>query len=224
MVECFDVLPRRRREIFFLQVIAGALATWFLVTVCVFEKGESELNIEVSTLELQGELFDVNDSTKNILKHDETSNSNVTVNSLEENLKNESTWKFSPPPNIFGVDDLGELGKAVKMPEKLSPDVQKIHDDGWKAQEFNQYLSDLISVNRSLPDYRSDYCKKSNYSQNLPATSVIIIFHNEAWSTLLRSVHSVLNRSPEHLIVEVILVDDFSNMGEFSTWLAHLKT
>ena len=131
-------------------------------------------------------------------------------------LDKRHVMRFAPPPNIFGSDNLGELGKPVTMPDKLPPEIKAIYDEGWNSHQFNQYLSDLISVNRSLPDGRSDYCKNeaTSYSKNLPATSVIIIFHNEAWSTLIRSVHSVLNRSPEHLIAEVILVDDFSDMGE----------
>ena len=108
----------------------------------------------------------------------------------------------------------GELGEPVLLPANISQDVRNKISDGWARMAFNEYVSDLISIKRTLPDVRFDLCKDRNYSDNLPATSVILCFHNEAWSTLLRSVHSILDRSPEHLITEIILVDDFSDMGK----------
>lgn len=125
-------------------------------------------------------------------------------------------WVFSRPPNIFGDENLGAMGEPVTMPSDLPPDIKKLYDDGYNAQGFNQYLSDLIPLNRSLPTLDVEYCRTIvSKSQNLPKSSIIIIFHNEAWSTLLRSLHSVLNRTPDHLVAEIILVDDFSDMRRF---------
>jgi polypeptide N-acetylgalactosaminyltransferase len=63
-----------------------------------------------------------------------------------------------------------------------------------------------------VPDVRKTACKERSYdTASLANTSVIIVFHNEAWSTLLRTVVSVISRSPASLLEEIILVDDASN-------------
>lgn len=58
-------------------------------------------------------------------------------------------------------------------------------------------------------------CKNWIYpsTQYLPTASVILVFYDEGWGVLLRTVHSVINTSPPELLKEVVLVDDGSTDG-----------
>uniref|UniRef100_A0A8C1YKW0 Polypeptide N-acetylgalactosaminyltransferase 5 n=1 Tax=Cyprinus carpio TaxID=7962 RepID=A0A8C1YKW0_CYPCA len=80
----------------------------------------------------------------------------------------------------------------------------------WSEGFFNVFLSEQIPIDRAIPDTRPQICSENIVHDDLPNTSVIFCFVDEVWSTLLRSVHSVLNRSPPHLLKEIILVDDCS--------------
>ena len=61
-------------------------------------------------------------------------------------------------------------------------------EDAYARNKFNQLASDRIASNRHIPDTRSGQCKARQWANDLPPTSVIITFHNEARSTLLRTI------------------------------------
>lgn len=104
-------------------------------------------------------------------------------------------------------DGPGEGGKAVI----LSAVDEQLAKERFKENQFNVVASDRISPNRTLPDYRNSHCRARKYDiKNLPMTTIIIVFHNEAWSTLIRSLYSIANRTPRSLLKEIILIDDAS--------------
>lgn len=57
----------------------------------------------------------------------------------------------------------------------------------------------MILVNR---------CKDIVYPDQLPMASIVICFFREEHAALLRSVHSILDRTPSQFLQEIILVDD----------------
>lgn len=105
----------------------------------------------------------------------------------------------------------GEHGKPVILENQ---DEIEENERLYNQTGFYVLASNKISVNRSIPDLRSPECRAQKYSSALPKVSIVIIFHNEVFSMLKRTLHSIYNRSPLRLIHEIILVNDASTERE----------
>lgn len=101
----------------------------------------------------------------------------------------------------------GEKGKPVNdvEPHEMEHNEKLFNENGYYG-----LISDKISVNRSVADIRHPDCKQLKYLKQLPTVSVVIPFYNDHLSVLMRTVHSVINRSPKHILKEVLLVNDKS--------------
>ncbi|KAF2354055.1 Glycosyltransferase 2-like [Trinorchestia longiramus] len=132
--------------------------------------------------------------------------------------------KFNIIPSIFGNSYSDNTGEFLDEKAYIAAATVKPGGDAYARNKFNQAESDRLASNRAIPDTRNAMCRGITWDHlSLPATSVIITFHNEARSTLLRTVVSVLNRSPPHLIKEIILVDDFSDNPADGAELAKIQ-
>lgn len=54
------------------------------------------------------------------------------------------------------------------------------------------------------------------YPRDLPSISVVLIYLNEALSVIKRAIRSIITHTPQHLLKEIILVDDHSTYSKFS--------
>ena len=111
-----------------------------------------------------------------------------------------SSWQQHIVPNT----------KDFRDPQQYFPKQRNIH---FSRYELNVSRSNELPILRTIPDTRPDDClKENNYDvSHLPSVSIIIPFHNEAWSMLLRTVASAYFRLPEELLHSIILVDDVSS-------------
>ncbi|XP_043255838.1 polypeptide N-acetylgalactosaminyltransferase 35A-like isoform X1 [Colletes gigas] len=108
-------------------------------------------------------------------------------------------------PSVTIGQDLDELGMVKNL------DDQRKRDEGYKNYSFNILVSDNIGLHRQLPDTRHKLCDAQKYSNKLPNVSIVICFYNEHYTTLLRSLHSIIEKTPAHLLHEIILVNDWSD-------------
>ncbi|XP_071039906.1 putative polypeptide N-acetylgalactosaminyltransferase 9 [Parasteatoda tepidariorum] len=204
--------PRRRP--FIIKVLIFIATVFFFIVIFLTHSFVHDVNrqselkakerFKQNLLQLNAVSLNEKYSTKYRKLTDEHVPINVNVPHFEEMRLNLSLLKDYDKP--------GEYGKPVILND-VSEVEEYVIASGWRRHAFNEFVSDRVSLHRQLPDARPKGCKNETYSQNLPKTSIIICFHNEAWSTLLRTVHSVLNRSPANLIEEIILIDDFSELA-----------
>ncbi|CAJ1053014.1 N-acetylgalactosaminyltransferase 7 isoform X1 [Xyrichtys novacula] len=99
-------------------------------------------------------------------------------------LKKGILGNFEPKqPELPGV--AGGPGEEAK-PFVLGPEYKDAVQASIKEFGFNMVASDMISLDRSINDIRHEECKYWEYDDRLLTSSVVIVFHNEGWSTLER--------------------------------------
>lgn len=177
--------------------------------------------------------------SRNVVYNTNNSQMNITAPRLEEEIVAFSE-DASCPSGFYRPEDLKpHVERPLEDPKgpgadgnpfitgMMSPAELREKQEGLVKNGFNQYASDRISLHRSLgADTRPPECTEQKFSRcpRFPTTSVIIAFHNEAWSTLLRTVYSVLLTSPAVLLEEIILVDDASTQDHLKEPLTQYVT
>lgn len=137
---------------------------------------------------------------------------------FENYINSNKLMKELEPKKILKSKDeevLDELGMVRTIEDK------ELRDEGYKLYSFNVLVSNKLSFHRQIPDTRNKLCKDVIYSTSLPTASIIICFYNEHFATLLRTIYSIMDRTPENLLKEIILIDDFSDVPNLHSNLSN---
>ncbi|KAK2854484.1 hypothetical protein Q7C36_006353 [Tachysurus vachellii] len=141
------------------------------------------------------------------------SSSHVPIQGAQHRFQPRFTRRPAPLNKAHGHDGRhGDLSPEMGM--IYNEKDQEVRDTGYHRHAFNVLISNRIGYHRDLPDTRNEKCKAKTYPLDLQTASVVICFFNEAFSALLRTVHSVLDRTPSYLLHEIILVDDNSELDD----------
>ncbi|XP_029378272.1 probable polypeptide N-acetylgalactosaminyltransferase 8 [Echeneis naucrates] len=101
----------------------------------------------------------------------------------------------------------------------LSEEEQKEAEGLFQIYGYNAFLSNQLPLDRKLPDTRDERCLTKTYPKDLPSISVVLIYVNEALSVIKRAIRSIITHTPQHLLREIILVDDHSTYNDLGKQL-----
>uniref|UniRef100_A0A1I7XSB1 Glyco_trans_2-like domain-containing protein n=1 Tax=Heterorhabditis bacteriophora TaxID=37862 RepID=A0A1I7XSB1_HETBA len=75
---------------------------------------------------------------------------------------------------------------------------------------FDMLASDRLGPIRNIGNQAHHLCQNTTFHGSFP-TSIVIIHHNEALSTLLRMIIGIIDRTPPELLHELIIYEDASD-------------
>ncbi|KAL2102683.1 hypothetical protein ACEWY4_001851 [Coilia grayii] len=122
---------------------------------------------------------------------------------IVEEKKKKKIVKLYPESSLFKNWD------AVLTEEEQIEAMQLFERYG-----YNTFLSNRLPLDRQLPETRPHKCLDRSYPKDLPTLGVVLIYLDEALSILKRAIYSIINRTPSHLLEEIILVDDHSSKND----------
>ncbi|KAG5845873.1 hypothetical protein ANANG_G00143800 [Anguilla anguilla] len=131
-----------------------------------------------------------------IMDHEKSQNNEESAVQLEKKV----VKKLYPNSALF-----------TKWGEELSEEEQKEAEELYQKYGYNAFLSNKLSLNRQIPDTRHKRCLEKKYPKDLPTISVVLIYLDEALSIIKRAIRSIIDKTPAHLLKEIILVDDHSS-------------
>ncbi|KAI7812077.1 putative polypeptide N-acetylgalactosaminyltransferase 8, partial [Triplophysa rosa] len=158
-------------------------------------------------LEVLKRLDRIEDQVKKIANSIEIKNEEAKKSDLvEKNVIKDEVKKLYPDSPLFRLWGDGLSEEEQREAEKL-----------FKEYGYNVFLSNRLPINRSIPDTRHQRCAEKIYPKDLPNISVVLIYLNEALSIIQRAIRSIIDRTPPHLLKDIILVDDYSSNADLQS-------
>lgn len=215
---CVPIRPLKTKKILLLSLLLGSFIFYIKFITNNTDNADNESSIHYGNRKLiAGKLINEYNGE----------NGMEIVNSIEhhaiqpviENMVTKNAIKYNELYEQWINDDiakqergLGDDGRAATLTD---PTANAIGKHQLKKIALNEELSEHICYNRTLQDARNPLCQTQHVNvDELPTTSIIIIFYNEPYSVLVRTVHSVLNTVDPRLLKEIILVDDYSTIPQ----------
>ncbi|XP_055048780.2 probable polypeptide N-acetylgalactosaminyltransferase 8 [Misgurnus anguillicaudatus] len=184
-----------------VSVLVLCLTVYSLVYISFFrhQEGSNDKIQRPEDLEVLTRLKRIEDQVYKIVQSIEVKNEQVKESHVEQKTTMK-VKKLYPQSQLFS-------SWGNELSEEEQTQAEKLFQD----YGYNVFLSNRLPVNRTIPDTQDHRCAGKIYPKDLPTISVVLVYFNEALSIIQRAVCSIIDRTPSHLLKDIILVDDYSS-------------